>query len=206
MACVVSAYTSSVDALLKLTSRTGTKFEDIEAITVKTYQAAINVLSLSEKAETVHQSKFSMGFVLAITAKSGHAAITDFTEEALKDKELREFQKRVAMVLDEKIEDLFPEKWTGSIEVLTRSGGRLFEAVDSVKGDPEQTLTRYGVGYTSNFDFLPVANGDSRDEIEAKARDLALYGGIEDMDHLRRTMQRIWSLEDETNMLGFAFE
>jgi 2-methylcitrate dehydratase PrpD len=205
MACVVSAYTSSVDALLKLTSRTGTKFEDIEAITVKTYQAAINVLSFSEKAETVHQSKFSMGFVLAITAKNGHAAITDFTEEALKDKELREFQK-VTMVFDEKIEDLFPEKWIGSIEVLTRSGERLFEAVDSVKGDPLQTLTRYGVGYISNFDSLPVANGDSRDEIEAKARDLALYGGIEDMDHLRRTMQRIWSLEDETNMLGFAFE
>lgn len=37
----------SVDVLLKLMSRTGTRFEDIEAVKVTTYQAAINVLSLS---------------------------------------------------------------------------------------------------------------------------------------------------------------
>ncbi len=100
-----------------------------------TYQAAINVLSLSEKAETVHQSKFSIGFVLAVAAKNGHATINDFTEGVLEDKDLREFQKRVTMVLSQEVEDLFPEKWMGKIEVRRSNGALLVEAVDSVKGD-----------------------------------------------------------------------
>src|SRR5262249_7801158 len=98
----------SVDALLTLMRKNGVAFEDIEAVTARTYQAAINVLSLSEKAETVHQSKFSMGFVLAVAAKNGHAMITDFTEDALKDQSQRAFQKCVIMVLDDKIEAAFP--------------------------------------------------------------------------------------------------
>jgi 2-methylcitrate dehydratase PrpD len=80
--------------------------------------------------------------VLAVAAKNGHAALTDFTEAALLDQDLRDFQKRVTMVLDQKIEELFPEKWMGPIEVRRRDGGVLTEAVDSVKGDPDQTLTR----------------------------------------------------------------
>lgn len=167
----------SVDALLKLMSRTGTRFEDSEAVKVFTYQAAINVLSLSEKAETVHQSKFSMGFGLAVAAKNGHATINDFTEDALEDKDLREFQKRVTIFLSQEVENLFPEKWTG---------GLLVETADSVKGDPDQTLTR--------------------DEIEAKARNLAAYGRVKDMGHLDATIRKIWSLETEPSMLGFAFK
>lgn len=143
----------SVDALLKLMKRTGLRFEDIETITVPTYQAALNVLTLSEAAKTVHQSKFSMGFVLAVAAKHNRAAIIDFTEEALEDQSLRTFQKRVTMVLDPAIEALFPAKWTGRVEVLTKAGEQLDEAVDSVKGDPDQALTRYIIPHASSTDL-----------------------------------------------------
>lgn len=132
----------SVDALLVLMNRTGLRFEDIESILVRTYRAAIDILSLSEKATTVHQSKFSMGFVLAVAAKNDRAAITDFTEHALKDPALREFQKRVTMVFDQAIDDAFPAKWTGSIQVVSKAGEVYTETVDSAKGDPVQTLSR----------------------------------------------------------------
>lgn len=135
----------SVDALLSLMDKHGVSFDDIESVVARTYQAAINVLGLSGDGETVHQSKFSMGFVLAVAAKKGQAMITDFTEEDLKDPSLREFQKRVKMELDPVIESQFPESWQGTVVVICKSGERFEETVRFAKGDPEFTLTRYEV-------------------------------------------------------------
>ena len=133
----------SVDALLNLMSKNGIGFDDIDSIRVPTYQAAINVLSLSGEGDTVHQSKFSMGFVLAIAAKKGQAMITDFTEEDLKDPSLRVFQKRVKMEFDAELDAHFPEKWQGTVIVTCKSGKSYRESVEFAKGDPELPLTRY---------------------------------------------------------------
>jgi aconitate decarboxylase len=132
----------SVDALLALMRKHAVKFEDIESVLVPTYQAALNVLGMSGTCETVHQSKFSMGFVLAVAAKKGQAMITDFTEEDLKDSQLREFQRRVDMVLDEEIEAAFPARWMGRVIVRIKDGREFEERVGFAKGDPEVTLTR----------------------------------------------------------------
>ncbi|PNS16804.1 hypothetical protein CAC42_4768 [Sphaceloma murrayae] len=175
----------SVDALLSLMQRERLIMNDIEDVETKTYKAAINVLSLSEEGSTVHQSKFSMGFVLAVAAKYGHAMITDFTEAALEDQELRSFQKNVHMTLDPEIDALFPEQWTGVVVVKTRSGKVLTEHAHVCKGDPEQTLTR--------------------GELEKKFSSLASYGGASDDDQLTTLIARAWSLHEQQDMTGFAF-
>lgn len=133
----------SVDALLNLMKKNGVAFGDIDSVISRTYQAAFDVLGLSGLGETVHQSKFSMGFVLAVAAKNGQAMITDFTEDALKDASLRDFQKRVTMELDEEINRQFPEKWQGAVIVTCKSGKQFTESVSFAKGDPELPLTRY---------------------------------------------------------------
>ena len=133
----------SVDALLSLMKENSVSFEDIDSVVTRTYQAALNVLGLSGEGETVHQSKFSMGFVLAIAAKKGQAMITDFTEDDLKDASLREFQKRVTMELDEEIDSKFPEKWQGTVIVTCKSGKKYTKSVEFAKGDPELPLTKY---------------------------------------------------------------
>jgi len=135
----------SVDALLNLMTKNSVAFDDIESILVPTYQAAINVLSLSGNGDTVHQSKFSMGFVLAIAAKKGQAMITDFTEEDLKDESLRKFQRRVKMEYNAEIDAQFPERWQGTVIVTCKSGETFTESVTFAKGDPELPLTRYAL-------------------------------------------------------------
>ncbi|CAG8138157.1 unnamed protein product [Penicillium olsonii] len=175
----------SVDALLNLMSKSGIGFDDIDSIRVPTYQAAINVLSLSGEGDTVHQSKFSMGFVLAIAAKKGQAMITDFTEEDLKDPSLRVFQKRVKMEFDAELDAHFPEKWQGTVIVTCKSGKSYRESVEFAKGDPELPLTR--------------------SEIEAKTRALASYGGIADMGTVDSLIKRAWKLEHESDVRGFVF-
>lgn len=46
---------------------------------------------------------------------------------------------------------------------------------------------------------------DVREEIEAKTALLVSYGRLQNRDHLLRTMQRVWKLESEQDMLGFSF-
>lgn len=135
----------SVDALLNLMAKNKVAFDDIDSVLVPTYQAAINVLSLSGNGDTVHQSKFSMGFVLAIAAKKGQAMITDFTEADLKDASLREFQNRVKMEYNAEIDSQFPERWQGTVIVTCKSGKSFTESVTFAKGDPELPLTRYAL-------------------------------------------------------------
>ncbi|KAJ5640703.1 MmgE/PrpD, partial [Penicillium herquei] len=175
----------SVDALLSLMKKNNVSFDDIDSVVARTYQAALNVLGLSGEGETVHQSKFSMGFVLAIAAKKGQAMITDFTEEDLKDKSLRDFQKRVSMVLDQEIDNKFPEKWQGTVIVTCKSGEQFTESVEFAKGDPELPLTK--------------------EEIERKTRALATYGGFTDVVRVNQLIERAWNLESETRLHGFSF-
>ncbi|KAL2837827.1 hypothetical protein BJX68DRAFT_249490 [Aspergillus pseudodeflectus] len=175
----------SVDALIGLMKDEKLNHRDIESITSHTYKAAINVLSLSAAGQTVHQSKFSMGFVLAVAAKYGMARISDFTEDALLDSELRDLQSRVSMVLDPTIDAVFPEKWLGRLIVTTRDGRTLTRGVDVVKGDPEWPLTR--------------------GEIQSKAISLGKYGHVQDLDVFKRTIGRVWDLESQSPLDIFSF-
>ncbi len=129
---------------------------------------------------TVHQSKFSMGFVLAQIAVKGSAGIDDFTEAALQDPTLRDFHDRVEMVLDPEVDAAYPQRWIGLVEVDTKDGETIASRVDVPKGDPDNTL--------------------SRSEIESKTRSLAAYGGGTSREELDLLIHRAWNLRDERDV------
>lgn len=191
----------SADALLALLKEEGVKYTDIARITAYTYKAAIDVLSLSGEGKTVHQSKFSMGFVLAVAAKKGSAGLMDFTEADLVDSELRELQGKVNMVLDEDISKEFPARWLGRVVVETKDGRTLTRSVDVVKGDPGWTLTRY----VPAIIFFTQADFFVREEIESKALALAQYGHVQDIPAFKDAVQRIWNLEAQDKIERYSF-
>src|SRR4028118_2050139 len=135
----------------------GLAADDIAHVRTRVHAAAIDVLGSVADLRTVHQSKFSMGFVLAQIAKNGSAGIGDFTEEALEDAGLRDFSEKVEMVLDPEVDAAYPRRWIGVVEIETADGGRCASRVEVPKGDPDNTL--------------------SRAELEDKAGRLAAFGG-----------------------------
>ncbi|HET7480566.1 MAG TPA: MmgE/PrpD family protein [Rubrobacteraceae bacterium] len=166
----------AADALLTAMRERGLKADDIRRVRARVHAAAIDVLGPVTDPRTIHQSKFSMGFVLAQIAVRGSAGIDDFTEEALGDPELRAFHDRVEMVLDPEVDAAYPGRWIGLVDVETEDGETFTSRVDVPKGDPDNTL--------------------SRAEIEEKARRLAAYGGGVASKDLERLMSRSWSLGD----------
>jgi 2-methylcitrate dehydratase PrpD len=170
----------AADALLQLMRDHALTPGAITHVRAHVHQAAIDVLGPASEARTIHQSKFSMGFVLALIALRGHAGISDFTEDALRDPDLRAFAARVEMVLDPEVDAAYPARWIGLVDIETTGGRALTARVDTPKGDPGNSL--------------------SRGELEDKARRLAAYCDAATPTEMDQLIARVWSLRDQPDV------
>lgn len=170
----------AADALQALMREHALKSADVAAVTAHVHQGALDVLGPVTDPQTIHQSKFSMGLVLALIAQHGRAGLADFTDAALKDKAIRAFHDKVQMVLDPEIDRAYPQRWMGRVTVSTMDGRKLEKRITSPKGDPDNTLTR--------------------PELEDKAIRLAAYSGGASAAEMRQIISRIWRLRNEKNI------
>jgi 2-methylcitrate dehydratase PrpD len=161
----------AADALLQVMQSNGLAPNDVQRVVARVHVGAIDVLGPVVNPVTVHQSKFSMGTVLALVARFGFAGLREF-DAHFNDGETRDFRSRVEMVLDPEVDAAYPRRWIGKVEVHTVDGRVLLGRVDEPKGDPGNTL--------------------SRDEIMAKALQLAAYGGAVTTENMSEAMEQIW--------------
>jgi 2-methylcitrate dehydratase PrpD len=173
----------AADALLGAMQREKLLPDDIESVTALVHQGAIDVLGPVVDPQTVHQSKFSMGFVLANIALYGRAGLGEFTPEALRDPIRRRFHDKVVMQLDAEVDAAYPKRWIGKVRIRTRDGRSILHRVDTPKGDPENTL--------------------SRPELEEKVLRLARYAEGATEDEMRAVIARVWRLHTQTDLRGF---
>ena len=145
----------AADALARVMQDHGLAAADINRVITHVHQGAIDVLGAVTRPETVHQSKFSMGTVLALIALRQRAGMPEF-DAALNDQAVADFRDRVTMELDEEVDTAYPQRWIGKVSVITQDGRKLQGRVDEPKGDPGNTL--------------------SREEIRQKVLGLAQYG------------------------------
>ncbi|MBE3559821.1 MAG: MmgE/PrpD family protein [Ktedonobacteraceae bacterium] len=170
----------AADALLHAMQEYHLSAEHIAHIRAHVYQAALDVLGPVTDPQTVHQAKFSMGFVLALIALHQQADVGAFTQEALHDPRIRELLGRIEMVFDAEIDAAYPQRWIGLVELETTDGRRLTSRVDVPKGDPGNTL--------------------SCAEIEDKARRLAAFGRGASAEEVDELIARAWTLERQTDV------
>ena len=165
----------AADALQQVMRTHGLKADDIERVTAHVHQGAIDVLGPVVDPQTVHQSKFSMGTVLGLIAVFDRAGLAEF-DAHYRDPRVVAVRRKVHMQLDAEVDGAYPQRWIGKVDVLTTDGRTLHGRVDEPKGDPGNTL--------------------SRDEIEAKARQLAAYAGGASEAEMSDLIARVWQLAD----------
>ena len=173
----------AADALLALMSEHKLGADDIAQVTAHVHQGALDVLGPVTDPQTIHQSKFSMGFVLALAALYHRASLADFTEAALRDPRVRALHDRVKMVLDPEIDRAYPRRWMGRVTVRTRDGREIDKRISSPKGDPDNVLTRA--------------------ELEDKALRLGTYSGAATEAEMKQVIARVWRLREEKDVRDF---
>ena len=163
----------AADALLQVMQAYQLKPADLARVVTHVHQGAIDVLGPVINPATVHQSKFSMGTVLALVARFGHAGLVEF-DQHFQEPLTRALCDKVEMVLDDEVDSAYPRRWIGKVTVTTTDGRVLHGRVDEPKGDPGNTL--------------------SRDEITAKALRLAAFSGAATEAEMRQAIDRLWGI------------
>ncbi|MGI9151660.1 MAG: MmgE/PrpD family protein [Limnohabitans sp.] len=163
----------AADALLHVVKAHQLQLSDIAKVVTHVHQGAIDVLGPVVDPSTVHQSKFSMGTVLALVAQYEHAGLAEF-DAHFRDAAIMTLRDKVEMVLDEEVDTAYPQRWIGKVTVTTTDGRVLQGRVDEPKGDPGNTL--------------------SREEIESKAIRLATYSQSATEAEMRVVIAKLWAL------------
>ena len=165
----------AADALLQVMQVNQLQATDLARVVTHVHQGAIDVLGPVVNPATVHQSKFSMGTVLALVARFGHAGLVEF-DQHFNDPATTALCQRVEMALDAEVDAESPRRWIGKVTVTTTDGRVLHGRVDEPKGDPGNTL--------------------SRDEITAKAQRLAAFSHGATPDEMTRAIDALWRIAD----------
>ncbi len=161
----------AADALLHVMQTHSLQVADLAEVITHVHQGAIDVLGPVVLPTTVHQSKFSMGTVLALVAQYGHAGLVEFDQHFLSDT-TQQLRDRIRMVLDSEVDTAYPQRWIGKVTVITTDGRELHGRVDEPKGDPGNTL--------------------SRQEITDKALRLAAFSGGATAPQMQAAVDALW--------------
>lgn len=165
----------AADALLQVMLQHQLTAANLARVVTHVHQGALDVLGPVTNPSTVHQSKFSMGTVLALAARFGHAGLSEF-EQHFNDALTKQLRDKVEMALDEEVDAAYPQRWIGKVTVHTTDARQLEGRVDEPKGDPGNTL--------------------SREEITAKALRLAAHSGAALPDETLAAITRLWQVMD----------
>jgi 2-methylcitrate dehydratase PrpD len=163
----------AADALLQVMQFNDLKPADLARVVTHVHQGAMDVLGPVVNPATVHQSKFSMGTVLGLVARFGHAGLVEFDKHFQEDLTVA-LREKVVMELDAEVDAAYPRRWIGKVTVTTTDGRVLRGRVDEPKGDPGNTL--------------------SREEITAKAQRLAAFSGGATQAEMARAIDGLWGI------------
>jgi 2-methylcitrate dehydratase PrpD len=169
----------AADALLQVMLANKLKPSDIAKVETLVHQGAIDVLGPVTDPATVHQSKFSMGTVLALIAHYHFAGLQEF-DEHFHDEAICLFRDRVTMTLDPEVDSAYPQRWIGKVKVHLNNGQVLDGRVDEPKGDPGNTL--------------------SRAEIADKAMRLAAFSGGANPTEMNKAIDLLWNIRKQAKM------
>ena len=169
----------AADALLQVLLTHKLKPSDISKVETLVHQGAIDVLGPVTDPATVHQSKFSMGTVLALVAHYQFAGLTEF-DQHFHDDAICLFRDRVTMTLDPEVDSAYPQRWIGKVKVHLHNGEILDGRVDEPKGDPGNTL--------------------NRSEITAKALRLAAFSGGATPAEMSKAIDHLWNIRKQSKI------
>ncbi|MFH1183926.1 MAG: MmgE/PrpD family protein [Chloroflexota bacterium] len=137
-------YHSQAPLAMALALRDKVRIEDIEAISVQTYYTAYSEIgSEPEKwdPQTRETADHSLPYLLALALKDGCVNMDSFSPQRLRDPELWQLMRRIAIAENPAFTRQYPSKMVSEIEVLTRDGQRLVETASFAKGHAQNPLS-----------------------------------------------------------------
>lgn len=113
---------SAVDAVLSMRRSGEINLDNVEALTVYAYPTAIKVAG-NFPPRDAYAAKFSIPFYVGVALKYGNVGLGRFTQDALGDADIGRVMKLTRMVVDERLEGLYPRRFAARVVAKTLGGG-----------------------------------------------------------------------------------
>lgn len=172
---------AAIDAALAARAA-GVTADQIKTVELITYGDAIKFCDRPEPASVI-EAKFSLQHALAVTLLRGEPQLADFEPDAFNDAAVRALASRISVREGAPYAGAYPARYGAGLSLsLTKEEVRVFDQPDAL-GDPENPL--------------------STDQLAAKARRLAIYGG-HDMHAAKALVRAALALSTGGSLADFS--
>jgi 2-methylcitrate dehydratase PrpD len=132
-----------MDCALRLRDRHRMRVEDIVAVRCRTAAGPVprlwEPLAAKHAPPNGYAAKFSLPYLVSVILVKGRAGLSEFTDEAVRDKDVLRVAERVGYEVDATID--YPRQFVGDVEITLADGRRLHEHQDRPRGGPDAPLT-----------------------------------------------------------------
>ena len=147
-----------VEAAIVLRRQHGIKSEEVENISVATYDLAVSGHDHTD-IKSVYSAKMSTPFSVAVALEYGKAGLQEFCDGNLKSEKIQKLMDKVQVTSDAELSEIFPKKQSAIVTITTKNG--LFtKRVDFPKGEPENPLSaeEFHERYANLMSFGNISN------------------------------------------------
>jgi 2-methylcitrate dehydratase PrpD len=118
--------------------------EDVKRIIIR---AGPNILEplRYEAPENMLQAKFSLQFGLATLLLKRKAGLNEYTDDWVRDPELRSTMEKVKTILDDEISSMGVDKMRSNLEIELTNGEKIQRLVDTARGTPENPFSPWEI-------------------------------------------------------------
>ena len=132
---------SSIDGVRQLIQKHRIPASEIAKVFAKTANVIKVQCGFEYEPLSVLQAQMSLQYCIAVAVLEGQVLTEQFTEEKIADRRIVDLARRVEVVLDPEIEEVYPEKFASKVEILLTNGKRLEARVDFPAGSPENPMS-----------------------------------------------------------------
>lgn len=164
-----------ISAVLDLVKTNDLKPEQIEKVQIRSLARAADILSDPSKYDprSKETADHSLPYVIAVALVDRQVTPQQFTMERIMNAEVRAQLKKVEVIADPEIENVFPALQRAIVNIITVDGRSFKKQLDFPKGDPRN----------------PLSDQDVEEKFSALAE------GVLSRDAQKKVKDAIWSLE-----------
>ena len=157
----------SVESAILLRNKYGLTAEEVERIDIKTYSLAVAGHDHTDIPGS-YSAKMSIPYSTAAGLIYGRAGLQEFSEEKVKNSSILELTKKVHVVSDKELSDVFPGIQAAIVEITTKNG-IISKRVDFPKGEPENPLSdeEFRLRYDELMDYANMDRAASEVAFDA---------------------------------------
>lgn len=126
---------AGLDALLDLVAEHGLAIQDIDALDLHLATTPARVVD-NNPIKSHHAQ-----YVLAVAALNGRVTIEDILGDGVTHPEVDRLSRRITVVYDDELEQLYPRQYASIVVLRTRDGRTLERRVDWPRGWPQNPMT-----------------------------------------------------------------